>query len=33
MQSQREQEGVPVDDETWRQIVEVARKYGVTAPS
>jgi len=25
-------EGIPVDDETWRQIADVGRKYGVTVP-
>jgi uncharacterized oxidoreductase len=33
VQSQREREGIPVDEETWRQIVEVAEKYGVVTPS
>ncbi len=27
----REKEGIPVDDETWRQILETAKRYGVDA--
>lgn len=28
----REREGIPVDDQTWRQICETATRYGVSTP-
>jgi uncharacterized oxidoreductase len=28
----RQRNGIPVDQETWRQITEVGRKYGVSVP-
>jgi len=30
--AKRLQNGIPVDDETWRQIAEVGKKYGVQVP-
>lgn len=31
-QERRRRDGIPVDDETWRQITEAGRKYGIGVP-